>query len=392
MKTHKTQAQPYIIESKDANGRSLRSLPAKHTIYSEAWLQELLYKHPSILPMDQIDQDFVPCFPIGREIANIDNLFISPSGLITIVETKLWKNPEAHRTVVAQILEYANILTGWDFAQLDKAVQAFMERLHGKAQSIYDIVKTQQRNFELSEIEFQQRVQDCLENGRFALVIVGDRIFPGATQLVETIQAAPHLQYSMGFVELLCYRLNEDLDWPLVIFPHFVLRTNEVTRAVVKVIYEEKKPEIEIVTPVGEPASTGHTTFREFVASLPSAIASEFEPLIQQWMNSGYTIYWGQVGFSLRLPWKGKVRTIFEAYPKNFGITQEKRAKEFELPAEIYRAYKEELMTVPVFASTFASGRGHIKYVNYENIKIDDFRLLLNATDKFASAISKGAT
>ena len=239
MKADKTQARPYLVDRKDADGRSLHPLPSKHCVYSEAWLQELLHKHPSILPMDQIDQDFTPSFSIGREIANIDNLLISPSGLLTIVETKLWRNPEAHRTVVAQILEYANTLAGWDFVRLDKAVQAFMEKQHGKAQSIYDLVRTRQKNFELSEIEFQQRVQDCLENGRFALVIVGDRIFPGATQLAETIQAAPHMQYSMGFVELLCYRLNEGSDWPLVIFPRFVVRTNEVTRAVVKVIYEE---------------------------------------------------------------------------------------------------------------------------------------------------------
>lgn len=392
MKTHKTQAQPYLIESQDTNGISLHPLPLKHHIYSEAWLQELLYKHPSILPMDQIDQDFTPSFSIGREIANIDNLLISPSGLITIVETKLWRNPEAHRTVVAQILEYANTLTTWKYVQLDQAVQAFIERRHGKAQSIYNLVKTQDRKFDLDEVEFQQNVQDCLENGKFALLIVGDRIFPGATQLAETIQAAPHMQYTMGFVELQCYKLKEDLDWPLVIFPHLVIRTNEVTRAIVKVVYEEKKPEIEIVTPEEESSSTGHTTFKEFVTSLPSSIADEFEPVIQQWINSGYTVYWGKVGFSLRLTWKGKIRTIFEAYPKYVGITQEKRARESELPAEIYRVYKEELMNVPVFASTFASGRGHVKYVNYENIKIDDLRLLLNATDKFACTISNATT
>ena len=219
-------------------------------------------------------------------------------------------------------------------------------------------------------------------------MIVGDRIFPGATQLAETIQAAPHMQYSMGFVELLCYRLNKGSDWPLIIFPHFVAKTNEVTRAIVKVIYEEKKPEIEIVTPEEESASTGHTTFREFVASLPSPIAIEFEPVIQQWINSGYTVYWGKVGFSLRLSWHAKMRTIFEAYPKYVGITQAKRVKQSGLPADIYQAYKEELMAVQVFAGAFASGRGHVKNVNYEDIQIDEFRLLLNATDRFASAIT----
>jgi len=113
---------PYFINDDTASGRALTPLPEKDKVFQEEWLQELLFNHQSILPVDYIDEAYVPLVSIGREIASIDNLFVSPSGLLTVVETKLWRNPEAHRTVVAQILEYAKTLTTWTYDQLDQAV------------------------------------------------------------------------------------------------------------------------------------------------------------------------------------------------------------------------------------------------------------------------------
>ena len=98
---------PYLINDVKASGRRLTPIPVRDKAFQEDWLQELLYKHPSILPVDYLDESYLPLVSIGREIASIDNLFVSQSGLLTVVETKLWRNPEAHRTVVAQILEYA---------------------------------------------------------------------------------------------------------------------------------------------------------------------------------------------------------------------------------------------------------------------------------------------
>jgi hypothetical protein len=60
------------------------------------------------------------------------------------------------------------------------------------------------REWDREEIEFEQVVQDGSSNGRCALLIVADRIFPGATQLANVIQSAPHLQFTLAFVELHC--------------------------------------------------------------------------------------------------------------------------------------------------------------------------------------------
>ena len=79
---------PYLIDGIEASGRKLKPLRVNNDLFSEDWLQKLLHKHPDILPVDLINEAFSPIASIGREIAKIDNLFVSPNGLITIVETK----------------------------------------------------------------------------------------------------------------------------------------------------------------------------------------------------------------------------------------------------------------------------------------------------------------
>ena len=373
-------SHPFLIKGPDAEGEELLPLQERAKVYDESWLQELLYRHPTILPVDEIDEAYGPPISLGREIANIDNLFISPKGLLTVVETKLWRNPEAHRTVVAQILDYAHTLTTWDYQELDSSVQSLMAKRTGKPRSIHSIVTEKRRTLDLTEIEFQERVQEGLTTGRFLLLIVGDKIFPGATQLAEIIQSAPHLQFSLGFVELQCFRVSREEEWPLIVVPKFVIKTKEITRAVVKVLYEEKRPEIEVVTPEEERAPAGRTTLPEFLASLPAELREVYKSHIEAWVKAGYIVYWGKVGFSVRISWKGKTRTIIDAYPNMTSIFQQKWVNEFDLQTEPYEKYKTQVMTSPVIGNAFAAGR---RYVFYENLPQDDVVLLLRATDEF---------
>ncbi|MCK4999373.1 MAG: hypothetical protein KAS23_07555 [Anaerohalosphaera sp.] len=379
-----SDTQPYLIQDVEASGRKLSQLPAKKKAFSEDWLQQLLHKHTDILPLDDFGEGFTPAISIGREIANIDNLFVSPSGLITIVETKLWRNPEGHRTVVAQILDYAKTLSKWTYQELDKAVQKCSERMDGKPKKLYQFVMNKLDGEGIDEIEFQEKVQQTLETGKFALLIVGDRIHPSATQLAEIIQSAPHMQYSLAFVELNCYRLEKKSDWPLVVVPTIVQKTKEVTRAVVKVVYEEKKPEIDVVTPKEKITSTGRTNESEFLAFLPSELKDLFESHISNWTEIGYTIYWGTVGFSLRLNFKGKLRTIFEAYPDSLAIYQEKRLAKDMLPQESYAEYKSQLLNSSVIGSAYANER---RYLNYKDLSKDDIELVIRSTDSWVKAI-----
>jgi hypothetical protein len=287
--------------------------------------------------------------------------------------------------VVAQILEYAKVLATWDYRKLDEAVKSYTSKYLNEPATIFRLIQKAIHNCDIDEIEFELKVQDCLTNGRFALVVVGDRIFPEATQLAETIQAAPHLQYSMGFVELHCYRLEKGTNWPLVVFPRFVARTKEFTRAVVRVIYEEKKPDIQIQT-ISVPESQGpkRTNLDLFIASLPSDIKDSFRGYLDRWMQAGYTIYWGTVGFTLRIPWQGKLTTMLEAHPTNLGILAEKWATQYNLPTQTYGRYKDQLMRSPKIGGLIAIGR---IYLEYHNLTGEDVALILDSTDKLVGEL-----
>jgi hypothetical protein len=382
-----TNINPYLVTGITASGKALTPVPLREKAFDEGWLQELLFRHPSILPIGYVDEDYAPLVSIGREIASIDDLFVSPSGSLTLVETKLWRNPQAHRTVVAQILEYAKTLASWTYGKLDQAVSADLGRRTGESLSIFRAVKKQVRNFDLSEIEFQSKVQEGLSNGRFALLIVGDRIFPEATQLAEVIRSTPHLQFSFGFVELRCYRLEKDSNWPLVVVPNFVAKTREFTRAVVKVVYEEKRPDVQVEAVEDEVKRGAKTNLREFTASLPSNIKDHFKTYIERWIKAGYAINWGKVGFSLRIQWKERMATFFDAYPDSISIIlTEKWVREYELPEETYQSYRDELMKSPTLGGYIAAGR---RYVGYENLATDDVALILHTTDRFVAELRK---
>src|SRR5947209_12106544 len=88
--------------------------------YQECLLQEVIDEQPGILPVC----DFLPgvgtLFSLVREIpvdiggseCSIDNLLVTDDGRLVLIETKLWRNPEALREVIAQTLQYGMAIAG----------------------------------------------------------------------------------------------------------------------------------------------------------------------------------------------------------------------------------------------------------------------------------------
>ena len=122
---------------------------------------------------------------------SIDNLYVSPEGGITVVETKLWKNPEKHRTVVAQVIDYAKELATWDYDQLCAAVLASSRKRGEETASLEAKVAIALSNADVELHEFQENVATCLAEGNFLLLIVGDRVSPNIALLTKAIQSAP---------------------------------------------------------------------------------------------------------------------------------------------------------------------------------------------------------
>jgi len=82
--------------------------------------------------------------PVAWELqttcGSIDLLFVNSEGMITIVETKLWRNPEARRKVVTQIIDYAKDLAKWSYSDLMKAVKASIVMLGAVPMEVMDLV------------------------------------------------------------------------------------------------------------------------------------------------------------------------------------------------------------------------------------------------------------
>jgi hypothetical protein len=69
-------------------------------------------------------ESFVPLcreLPLRYGSSNVflDLLGVSATGRLVLVECKLWRNPEARREVVAQLFEYAALLSEWTNSDLE---------------------------------------------------------------------------------------------------------------------------------------------------------------------------------------------------------------------------------------------------------------------------------
>ena len=114
------KARQFVTPVLIRNGTAtvLRHVPFDERTFKEADLQALLFAHPTLIPVGDIEPIFDRLHPLARELrvgsGFIDLVFMNDEGYLTLVETKLWRNPEARRTVVAQLIDYASHVSNLD--------------------------------------------------------------------------------------------------------------------------------------------------------------------------------------------------------------------------------------------------------------------------------------
>jgi len=384
---------PVVFTSVEDRGNQLEKIEAKSDEgRNEAWLQSLIFQYPEILPVADFDDNYAPAVPIGREISTssgyIDNLYMSPSGAIIIVETKLWTNPERHRTVVAQIIDYAKELARWTFDDLNSAVlKAARRENEGEAESLGQLIDPYLEEAGLTKVDFQERVISTLRNGEFLLLVIGDVISPNLALLTESISGVPGLDFRLGLVELQLYRLEKAKDWPLLVIPEIVGRTVERTRGVIKVQYVQERPklEIEVEEDDGSREPKGKTTKQVFLQKAPEDLAVVYGKWLDEWQERNVVIYWGVEGFSLRVNVKGKLQTVIDAYPDwAVAIVRKKEKELLHLSDEEYERYKEAIGVVDKASEILIAGK---RYVKHEFITGEDLMILLQAVDKLLDSV-----
>lgn len=196
--------------------------------FDELTIQNLVFNSPECLPISDIDESFNPLFPICKELRTpvgpLDVLMATPNGDLAIVETKLWRNPEARRKVVAQILDYANELSNWAYEDLQRELN---RNLKTKGNNLYNILKAKFPDDIISESEFVDNISRNLKKGKFLLLIVGDGIKEGAVSITEFLSTSGHLNFVFGMVELTIYKMSSDKQ---IVLPRTIAKTVEIQK------------------------------------------------------------------------------------------------------------------------------------------------------------------
>lgn len=236
-------ATPILIDHLDATGsaRALErvTLAANASddggTYGEGWLQELIHRFPQTLPIAEIEPGLScptsVCMELPTAAGNVDNLFATAGGDLVLAECKLWRNPEARREVVAQIIDYAHCMASWRYEDLEKAVSRGIApggtRPSGR---LYEIIGGDR---EADEASFVDAVVRNLRLGRMLLLIVGDGIREGVETLADYLQSHPGFRFSLGVVEVAVHRIPDASSF--VVQPRVLARTVNIERAVVRI-------------------------------------------------------------------------------------------------------------------------------------------------------------
>lgn len=302
---------PYLVGRDDVRGSVEKlermSLDRTESEINEGWLQELIDNAPNVLPVSQVYARATgDLHSMGREITtsdrgSIDNVLISGSGHLIVIETKLWRNHQARREVVAQILEYAQDVKHWDYEKVEK----LWWKRNGKEKTLHAAVAP-----DTDEAEWIDRVSDQISAGEIVLLIVGDGIDSRAETLAEMVAGRPDMMFRLALVELRVYSLD---DHRYLVMPSTMAKTAEIQRATVRLIFDPRhKPDVEIEAPTpdssGLPASGSRVSLdaTQFLAQLEKhknggigavRVAEELlrlldnqETLVFEWQTAGFSI------------------------------------------------------------------------------------------------------
>jgi hypothetical protein len=103
---------------------------------------------------------------------------------------------------------------------------------------------------------FTDAINRNLRLGRLLLLIVGDGIREGVEEMTAYLQDAPNLQFTLGLVEIGCYGISSGTGaQSTLLVPRVVMRTAEVTRAIVQIEMTEEaaqRVKVTIATPPAE--------------------------------------------------------------------------------------------------------------------------------------------
>ena len=192
----------------------------------EATLQDLLFRHPQALPIASIDASYDGVVPVCKELHTpagyVDAIYVNALGRLTLAEFKLWRNPQARREVIGQILDYAKELAFWSYEDLQREVSKSLKR---KGNALHELVSAAYP--EVDEAAFVDNVSRHLKRGEFLLLIIGDGIREDVKNIIDFVQGHGGLHFNLALIEAALYRDKHD---QVIVQPRIATRTELVPR------------------------------------------------------------------------------------------------------------------------------------------------------------------
>lgn len=208
--------------------------------YDENWLQSLLHSQPSVFPIDQIESGFGDLVPLCRELplifgagrsGSLDNVYVTPTGGLVLIEAKLWRNPQARREVVAQAMEYAGAVFRMDYETFEETVR-HARRSQGEPDlPLFEIARV--RDPSIGEAEFVEAVSRNLRRGRAVIAVVGDGIREDIAPLAELLQSHAGQRFTFALVELGVFETPQ--AGVRLVCPSVLAKTVLIERGVVRI-------------------------------------------------------------------------------------------------------------------------------------------------------------
>ena len=275
---------------------------------TENLLQSLVDKHPELIVGEQINPDLPPKWIVVRREAGIpdsddggsrwsvDHLLLDQHGRPTFVEVKRSSDTRIRREVVGQMLDYAaNAQAYWP---RDK-IKALAAETAGSIEELDTMLLEFLENEDLSDSTpnldaYWDTVERNLRNGEVRLLFVADEIPTELRRIIE------FLNEHMPLVEVLGVEIRQYEGQNIRALVPRVVGQTEFARQ------QKNSPKQRV----------GTTTEREFLNACSENARIFFQLLLTESVKNGYTVSWGQKGFSVRTQMlDGRLGTFFYGYP-----------------------------------------------------------------------------
>ena len=208
------------IVVRDADGK-VRVLTSEAFRYEEV-LQNRIAEIPTLIPLAEVTDQDVDHVTIGHEwpagTGAADVVLLGSDAVMTIVETKLKRNPESRREVIAQVLEYAAYVSEWTIIDVAKHAGDFFKTANAApetANKTFDeVIAGLLEETDQTVESFKASIEQNLRQKRIRLIVAVDEVGEQAQKIITFINS-----YSSFDIYLLQISAYPDKDGRQIFVP-----------------------------------------------------------------------------------------------------------------------------------------------------------------------------